>query len=179
MSDMELLEEARGGTELVGLDDFKPSGTVRYAMLCHEPSFATKLRHSSNPVYAAGQRYEARVHARLRELFPAMYASGVWFAFSGAGGMRYCQADGLLFDFRRGRITIVEVKVHHCLRAYQQLVQLYQPVVRSCFGENWHISVLEICRWYDPAIALPVPVRLHADIGRCREDEFSVHIMGV
>jgi len=156
--------------------DFRPAGNVRWAMPCHEPGWAAKLALSNNGAFAAGQRYEARVHELLLVQFPVSYVRSPWFAFSGSGGARHCQPDGLLLDFRSGSVTIVEIKLYHTERAWWQLEQLYRPVISRAFGPQWRVATAEVCRFYDPSISIPALVRLHADLTKCREDEFNVHI---
>jgi hypothetical protein len=52
-------------------------------------------------------------------------------------------------------------------------------VVKATFGKTWEVAVCEICRHHDPLIVWPVDTRLHADLTRCRPDEFNVHLRGV
>jgi hypothetical protein len=147
-------------------------------MLCHEPHFV-EAGYAVEGALRAGQRYEARVQESLSAQYPDTYVRSPWFIFSGEGGMRYCQADGLLFDFPSAQITIVEIKLHHCIEAWWQLVHLYQPVVAATFGMSWKLALAEVCKAHDPLVSLPVVSQLHADLTKCRPEEYSIHIRGV
>ena len=126
----------------------------------------------------AGELYEQRVHEALICRYPG-YIPSPWVSFQDERGEKYCQPDALLVDPRRGCLTIVEVKLQHTHLAEQALFRLYLPVLRQAFAGFYRLSVLEVCRWYDPA---NVGERAHAlcrDPERAREGAFNIHILAV
>jgi hypothetical protein len=103
----------------------------------------------------AGKRYEKRVMAFLRDVFPARLHEAPWYQLVDNHGMRYCQPDAIL-DLGT-YIVVIEVKRTHSVDAWWQLRHLYEPVVSVASG-NRQVGVLEICRSFDPAVRLPEPV---------------------
>lgn len=63
--------------------------------------------------------------------------------------------DGLALHPSRQELTIIEIKLRHSIDAWAQLFNLYVPVVSLAFP-GWKIKVLEICKWYDPDVKLPI-----------------------
>jgi hypothetical protein len=124
-----------------------------------------------------GVRYEKKVHEYFTSLFPDHYVSNPWVTFQvdGAARPRWCQPDGLLIDVQQGLVTIVEVKYQHTSDAWWQLEMLYKPVLRAMFPRDlWQFRCVEVVKWFDPAVAFPVPARLSespAGVG-----DLSVHI---
>ena len=124
-------------------------------------------------------RYERKVHEHYEGLFGAAYAASPWFIFKelGVDRPRWCQPDGLFFDPWRGTLTVVECKLQHTADAWWQLRWLYLPVLSAAFPPNlWSFRLLEVVKWYDPAVKFPERVKLRADIRDAREGEFGVHI---
>lgn len=125
---------------------------------------------------AEGVRYERRVHGYLEELYGDAYLASPWIRFFDDGQWRWCQPDGLLWDFHRGVITVVEVKYQHVELAWWQTRKLYSPVLRSMFPEAlWKIEVCEVVKWYDPAVSFPEKVILAYDVD-IPHSGFKVHI---
>jgi len=119
------------------------------------------------------------VQAHLVEDLGEGYVPSPWFRFRTLADPRprWCQPDGLHFDFERGRIVIVEVKLQHTIDAWWQLEHLYLPVVQFAFPvPEWELAVCEVTKWYDPATAFPVRPVLCRDILRAKREDFSVHI---
>ena len=134
---------------------------------------------SNGRAYTASQKrgmaYEKKVQAAFLEKYDHLYLPSPWFHYEeeGSGRKHYCQPDGLLFNPSRQRIVIVEIKLQHTRMAYQQLFNLYRPVVEHVFSP-WNIGCCEITRWYDPAEPVPVPARL------CRQpDDVNLGVFGV
>jgi len=59
--------------------------------------------------------------------------------------------------------VIFEIKLQHMPEAWWQLRKLYQPVVEEYYKPR-AISVVEVCRSFDPAIPLPEDIELIDDI---------------
>lgn len=134
------------------------------ALLASEVKQAWPLAAAPFPVFhptkgqkgakADGLRYEMRVKAHFAEAYPH-FLPGFWIGYTDmANRVAYCQPDGLLMDFEQGILTILEFKLRHCYKAYQQLFDLYLPVVGALFGDQWTYRCLEVCKWYDASLAL-------------------------
>ena len=127
-----------------------------------------------------GIRYEEKVQKDFSERFGAFYIPGPWFAYqteATGGRWNYAQPDGLLFDFKSGLLTIVEIKYSHCAEAYFQLVDKYLPLMRHFLGtELWRFATVEVVYWYDRAVSFPCEVKLRKEITLCQPRELGVHI---
>jgi hypothetical protein len=131
---------------------------------------------------AAGERYERAVHAALLKRYPGQYVEGPWIAYrcnERGSRLNFCQPDGLYFDIQRGLIVIIEVKLKHGVKAYKQLHDLYLPVIRHIF-EDFEIRLIEVVKWFDPAIKTGNFLGLCSTIHECaplRADMYNVHIL--
>ena len=125
-----------------------------------------------------GILYEERVHQWLDDEFAGSFVPGPWIVFDDSKRrVRWCQPDGLLFDVRRGRVTVIEAKHSHCAQAWFQLFQLYIPVVCLLFPPpSWSVVGIEIVRWFDPHTATPVAAIKRANVLDALEGQFCVHI---
>jgi hypothetical protein len=130
-----------------------------------------------------GLRYERKVHAFLGESFGGLYLPSLWFAYrcrENPGVVNYAQPDALLLDFDKGLCTIIEVKYNHTAEAYFQLLDKYVPLLDKFFHAKerglWRFATVEVCYWYDRAVAFPVEVKLAKDITKVKPGEFGVHI---
>lgn len=155
---------------------FRPAGRVLSAGFSTPPALRRK-RYTGRRL--EGVRYERKVHEHLRELHGDLYLESPWLRFFPAedgARWRWCQPDALLFDFQRGRITIVEVKYQHTSDAWWQVKKLYLPVLQAMFPANlWEFDFCEVVKWYDPATAFPERVVLAQEICM-RHPAFKVHI---
>lgn len=151
---------------------------LAYAYLAkNAPSFATET-----PGYRAGARgrgvaYERKAQKELQRRWGDFYLPSPWIVWADHSGQpSWAQPDGLLFDFRRGRITIIEIKLRHTTESYWQLRYLYLPLVEKIFPPqaHWKIFTLEMCRWYDSKVIYPGHHRL------CPEpSHLQLHEVGV
>lgn len=116
------------------------------------------------------------MHQFLERTHPC-YLASLWFHYSDTQGQKWCQPDGLLLDPWKGRITICEVKHQHTPKAYTQLFDIYEPVVRAAFPEYSQILCVEIVRWFDPAVSSQVRPHLCEAIQRAKPFAFNVHIL--
>lgn len=143
------------------------------------PRFAQGKR-AKRGAKGQGLRYEAQVHAWAKREFGDFFIPGPWFSYRtrfSPNLWNYAQMDGLLFDFRRGQITIIEVKYSHTADAYFQLVDKYLPLARKFFGEKvWSFATVEVVFWYDKAVSFPTEVKLRKDIRLVQPRELAVHI---
>lgn len=124
-----------------------------------------------------GEIYEQEVHKEFEARYPC-YLASLWFRFLDSDGYpKWCQPDGLLLDPWRGQITIIEVKYQHTARAYDQLFDVYLPVVLAAFGLDYQVACLEVCRWYDPTVGAPRKPALCERPERAKPSQFNVHIL--
>lgn len=148
------------------------------AHFCPPPSFA---KHGAAPSArkgrkAEGLRYEAKVQAMLTEKSD-LYLPGPWLLYVVAGRPQWCQPDGLHLDYKRGVITVIEVKLTHTADAARQLRGVYEPVIRRLFPRPmWGVKLVEVTRWFDPDIKFPETTTLCADPFAYTGTNIGVHI---
>lgn len=126
----------------------------------------------------SGLRYEDRLQGFLSAQFPNRYVPSPWinFQYMSEDHTRWCQPDGLLFDFRRGIITIVEAKLNHTAEAFTQLLY-YAEVLRMMFPEHlWNFSLCEVTRRFDCAVTCKVRPSLYASVAQVPPACFGVVI---
>lgn len=99
-----------------------------------------------------GIRFEKKVHAVLTATFTS-YVSALPFRFIDVRGSRTCIPDGI-FTYE-GRVVVVEIKLRHCIEAWEQLRKLYFPVVTRAFGQSPRL--LEVVQHYVPEVVFPEP----------------------
>lgn len=124
-----------------------------------------------------GIRYERRAHAHFAEAFPGRYGAGQWIAFRErrSGKVRYAQPDGLVVDYERGLLTLLEMKLRHTDRAWWALRYVYEPLFSFLFP-SWRVACCEVVRWYDPAVPWPEAYRRVASPSFLDGGEIGVHI---
>ena len=139
--------------------NFLPAGAVQTAeLIFFTPPFirVPKRRRGKR---AEGVRYEQAVQDFFDAEYGDFFLPSPWFCFTAyhtGDKVRFCQPDGLHFDFHRGIITIVEVKLKHVAAAWWQTRHLYQPVVQKLFPPDlWQINICEVVRWLDPHTLFP------------------------
>lgn len=160
-------------------DRFHPAGDFQYAEFSYEPPSFIKP-HKVTGARARGIRYEEKGQRHMDVIAPGRYVPGPWFRYVSADNHRYwCQPDGLLFDFSRGTITIVEFKLKHTSDAWWQTRRLYEPVVKAVFGEElWRYSIVEIVKWFDSETTFPESFNMARDPTDLTIGSFNVHIWG-
>ena len=151
--------------------NFTPAGLIHHAEIATQnPPFSIPTPRRGSR--AAGARFERKVQSHLRESRPLSYRASPWIRFNNS---RWCQPDGL--DVDNGLITIVEIKLQHTAAAWWQTRQLYEPLVRHIFGEEYTYAVLEIVKWLDPHLAFPERFEiLDEPFLNMRDDAFHVCI---
>lgn len=142
------------------------------------PSFAQAHRRAKG-AKGKGLKFEREVQEHFSDRYD-LYVPGPWFSYRTRYRpliWNYAQPDGLLFDFKKGLLTIVEIKYSHTPEAYFQLIDKYLPLMQNFLGkELWTFSTCEVVYWYDKAISFPCEIRLCKEIEICRPGEFGVHI---
>lgn len=110
------------------MSDIRPPDGLRWARPVEKPDFIPVSRPRGSK--AAGLRYE-RSFAKF--MAPLGVIHGQWFEFEDASGLRYCQTD-LLFPLSLRLMAIIEVKYTFTTHAYDQLLDLYKPVVEAAYN---------------------------------------------
>lgn len=154
---------------------FRPAGEVVRAWFSDEaPCFRKAKRVKS--VRAAGIRYERKALAHLCAEY-SEFVPSPWLRFeNGSSRSRWCQPDGVLLDIKQGRIVLVECKLQHTSNAWWQTRRLYEPVLQKIFGTAWKYSVVEMVRWFDPAVTFPETFSFAEDLFDVEPGAFGIHI---
>lgn len=142
---------------------FRPLGHISHVSLA-----STDYVRSQGLTEAqkAGLRYEAHVQEALLGRFPA-YQAGPVVRCLDDSVCRVLKPDGLFVVRQNLRLLpshvfIFEIKHQHVPEAWWQLEKLYKRVLEKLF--LCPISLVEICRSYDPSMPFPVPVTLISDL---------------
>lgn len=154
---------------------FRPAGKVTWAEFALNPPLHIDRisRQRIRGARGAGNRYERHAQAYLAERLGDAYVPSRWFAYRSRANQHvsFAQPDGLYFDFRRGIITCFEIKIRHTDRAWWQVRQLYQPILRHIFGERiWRFAAVEVVCWFDPHTSFPEPT---TELSRLDPAEFD------
>lgn len=151
----------------------KIPGHIKAAYITKMPQYA--VRHKYRGKRLKGVQYEYAAQDYLAGL-SLNYVPGFWLRFLDDDGWKYCQPDGLHFDFDRGVITIVEIKLKHTADAWWQTKLLYYRVLSLVFPEPlWRYEFVEVVQWYDCATPFPEELRL-VPAPFMHSDKFKVHI---
>jgi len=125
----------------------------------------------------AGLAYERRAQEYLEKRFEGFYVRSPWLVY--LLGMdqkvRWCQPDGLVFNFQNLTITIVEIKLKHTSEAYHQVKNLYAPILKAIFP-RWQLRAVEMVKWYDGTEYFPAEYTMIDDLGLPPRNGFGVHI---
>ena len=105
-----------------------------------------------------GLAYERRVLDVLSAIYGSAFEASPVIRYDvGSGERRKSKAaipDGIL---RFGQwVLVIEVKLAHTERVWEQLMMRYLPLVRALEPQR-QVRTIEVCRSYDPAISLPGP----------------------
>lgn len=117
-------------------------------------------QHGMTSAQEAGRRYESQVQRYLEDLFLAHYIPEPIISFTDNGLYRTIRPDGVLIE--RDFVVIFEMKYQHCPEAWWQLEKLYKVAL----GDLYHrpISLVEICRTFDPATPFPCEFEFVPDL---------------
>ena len=144
---------------------FNPAGKIYAASILNGvPAFSRKRKYTTGK-QKAGVHFEKAMSARFATEFEPFYYYNIWFKYSSESYRteKFAEPDGLLFDIERGIITIVEIKLRHCTKAWWQLRQLYQPILQFLFPD-WKIEVCEVFRYANPNEKIPEKMFFVKDI---------------
>lgn len=110
-----------------------------------------------------GLRYERHATRMLEDTF-AFTVPQLGFRYFNANAQGFwCWTDACIFSDDMRTVTICEIKWHHTVDAWVQLSELYAPVVQVAFP-HLQVRLLEVCKFYDPAVRLPGRVKLMASV---------------
>ena len=151
---------------------FRPLGHVTHASItftdyCQTGRGLTEAQKN-------GLRYEAHVQAWLREKFEN-YNPEPHINLLDDGVVRQLRPDGVLLSSERA--FIFEIKYSHVPESWWQLEKLYKVALARLY--HCPISLVEICRSYDPSMPYPVPVTLITDLEdwvSCPRDDLGVYV---
>jgi len=164
---------------------FRPAHLVTIAEFVDAPAFTIGARPNRESA-RRGLAYERRAHRHFLGLFPPaaslpFYVCARWIRFLTSDPRqqryRYAQPDGLLIDFDRRLITIIEMKLTHTAHAWWGLRNLYEPLIRKLFGAPWKVAVCEVCRYYDPSLDFPEPFTFVRSPAALAANEFGVMLL--
>lgn len=153
---------------------FKP---IHYPIIGVVECDPRTLPDGNTAAQKSGLRYERKAHEHFKSLFPANYLESPVLSFTDDAGGRYCIPDGVLCFSKPKRIFVLEFKFQHMPEAWWQLRELYQPVIEK-WRPEWQLSVIEVCRSFDPAVPFPEPPVLIHSISEWVKDfhpEFGVY----
>lgn len=141
-----------------------------------QPPYWLTQRKKAKGNSRKGILYERAAHRHLIKIFGDRYAYSTWFLYTLVDTpTKWCQTDGMYFNFDTGVITLFEMKLQNNERAYHQLFRLYSPVLNFIFPE-WKIAPVVMCRWFDKHSLYPQRPHLIADVRDAQPNKFSVHI---
>ena len=106
-----------------------------------------------------GLRYEAQVQEHLSARFEAYHPEPTIRVLDD-GVQRELRPDGVLVY--PDRAFIFEIKYSHVPESWWQLEKLYKVALDRLY--HCPISLIEVCRSYDPAVPYPVPVLLVSNL---------------
>ena len=116
-----------------------------------------------------GLRFEGKVLASLSKKYLHTFQTGVPISFQRKHGAFYSRPetaipDGMLISIPLKTLLVVEIKLRHSVDAWSQLNRFYLPLLRGVFGDSLVLRTLEICRFYDPGVKLPVKREVIIDL---------------
>lgn len=156
---------------------FVPARDVQRACFSeHAPVWMDGRDELRTPNQIKGLKYEALVNEMLWNRYGDFYQASPWLVYWGKDHEkppRLCQPDGLLFDIRGGRITIVEIKLYNSVMAWWQLLWKYSAVVRALFP-MYELCYLEIVKFDDPLVVPPGTVLRVERIEDLKPSEYGI-----
>ena len=151
---------------------------IEVQMLLLRPPFLPEIHEAKRtPAQKAGFRHERRVHRYFEGRYPDLYLPGPWLRYRTRlmPHWAHCQPDGLLFLPESGRILLVEAKLAHTRRAYQQLL-LYQKLLSALFPA-WLVVPCEVVKFFGSFQPFPVEVKIHRDPLDSQPSIFNVYVL--
>lgn len=114
--------------------------------------------------FAAGRKYEAKVNSYLRKAFPLVQLQPSFeFRSSSRGKWKIKIPDAIIVY--PNRVVCFEIKLTHCLEAWEQLRGTYSPILYHVFQRP--VEVVEVCKMYSSGINIPEEV-IHTTMDELR-----------
>jgi len=141
----------------------KPVNGLLWARPVNKPAFIPVSRPRG--AKAAGLRYERQFAKFLK---PLGCIHGQWFEFEDKSGVRYCQTD-IIFPVSKRLFSVIEVKYTLVDRAYDQLLDVYGPVVEAAY--NVPVGLVVVYKNYRgggqgvPFVDIPMATQFSVDTG--------------
>lgn len=171
---------------MVGRAKTIPAGVVIEAKFTAKaPSFIKPSRQTGNR--KVGVKYEEKAQKYIAQTLSKLNGIGEhlksipspWIVFRSesdpADHVRYCQPDHLLIDEWQRKLTIIEIKLQHCLEAHAQIRLLYEPVLRKMYS-GYSFAFIELVQWHDPHIGFPETYYFEPNITMAEVNKFGIHI---
>ena len=95
--------------------------------------------------------FEQRVVDVLSAIYGVAFEPAPTIRYRRHGVPQSAILDGLLR--LPNETVVIEVKLRHTERVWEQLIERYGPLVRQL--EAGRVRLVEICRSFDPAVAIP------------------------
>ncbi len=154
------------------------SDSIEWAFLAKEIPPHTKIVKQRRGNRAKGIVYEKKVQKHFSTLLGFRYLPSPWIRYKlKSGSIHWAQPDGIYFDLLHGLLTIIAIKLSHTSAAYEQIWNLYNPLLSHIFPQNlWVIRGLEVVKWYDPYTIFPGRHRLRKCINEVKFNETGVLI---
>jgi len=163
-----------------------PAGNVLEAKIASrpprfiKPSVQTGNRKVGVKYEQKAQDYIQLQADKLDDQSPGVKVShSPWLVFRSEGDqpdhVRYCQPDCLLIDEWQRKLTIIEIKLQHCVEAHDQVRKLYEPVLKLMYPD-YLFAALELVQWHDPHINFPETYYFEPNIFEAQVNKFAIHI---
>lgn len=152
-------------------------GAVEWAILLKDrPSFLAPRRVRGAKL--SGLAYERRAQEYLEERLEGLYVRSPWIAYKlkAEKQVRFCQPDGIYFNFAQLYIGIIELKLKHTAEAYWQIKNLYEPLLKVIFPKHFTFRAIEMCKWFDGTDYFPCDPVMVNDLELFPARGFGVHI---
>ncbi len=112
---------------------------VQWARECARPACIPQTKRRPRGSKGFGLSYEQRFAENILRSLPGA-KHGQWYEYKADGQTGYCQPDVVVP--LSGAVLVLECKLKNVEQAEGQLVQLYLPLLRSCYARPvWGIVV--------------------------------------
>lgn len=158
---------------------------MEFAAFCENPpAFTISSTALLTKVQKLGLAYEKRVQAYVSNLCRGDAEldclHNPWIMFRRKGEpltvVNFCQPDCLVVNRSERKVIVVEIKLSHTQASWQQLRQLYEPILRKLYRHNTSFSFVEICKWLDPHKAYPETFYYEEFPLQALPDKIAIHI---
>lgn len=132
---------------------FRKVHNCEEARFVRPPAYAVERKWRGSK--RAGILFERKVGEKLDELYPNMVLHNCWVEYyDSIYGVRTCSPDHLIVDVEEGVVTIVECKLSHTRDAWEQINNVYKPVVEKLLP-GFVVRGIEVCKHFTSGIPYP------------------------